>query len=59
MKIGFFQYNVIWRDRDANLSYIREKIKGFTFDLLVLPEFFTCGYAFDGKNELIPFSEDL
>ena len=59
MKIGFFQYNVIWRDRDANLSYIREKIKGSNFDLLVLPEFFTSGYAFDLKDELIPFSEDL
>ncbi|MCD7900238.1 MAG: carbon-nitrogen hydrolase family protein [Bacteroides sp.] len=59
MKIGFFQYNVIWRDRDANLSYIRKKIKGATFDLLVLPEFFTSGYAFDLKDELIPFSDDL
>jgi predicted amidohydrolase len=59
MKIGFFQYNVIWRNRDANLSYIREKIKGSTFDLLVLPEFFTSGYAFDSKDELIPFSENL
>lgn len=59
MKIGFFQYNVIWRERDANLSYIKEKIKGTTFDLLVLPEFFTSGYAFDLEEELIPFSEDL
>lgn len=59
MKIGFFQYNVIWEDGDANLSYIREKIKGSTFDLLVLPEFFTSGYACDLKDELILFSEDL
>ena len=59
MKIGFFQYNVIWRDRDANLAYIREKIKDSTFDLLVLPEFFTSGYAFDSKEDLIPFAENL
>jgi hypothetical protein len=37
MKVGFFQYNVIWRDREANLSYIRSKVKDSTFDLLVLP----------------------
>lgn len=43
MKIGFFQYNVIWRDRDANLAYVRDKIKGSTFDLLVLPEFSPVG----------------
>jgi len=59
MKIGFFQYNVIWRDRDANLIYIRERIKDFTFDLLVLPELFTSGYAFDLEDELIPFGENL
>jgi predicted amidohydrolase len=45
MKIGFFQYDVIWRDRDANLSYICSKIKDSVFDLLVLPELFTSGYA--------------
>jgi predicted amidohydrolase len=59
MKIGFFQYDVKWRDRDANLSYIRSKIKNVTFDLLVLPEFFTSGYAFDSREELLPFAENL
>ena len=59
MKIGFFQYDVIWRDRDANLSYISSKIRDSVFDLLVLPELFTSGYAFDTKEELIPFAENL
>ncbi|MCD8194669.1 MAG: carbon-nitrogen hydrolase family protein [Tannerellaceae bacterium] len=59
MKVGFFQYNVIWRDREVNLSYIRSKIKDSTFDLLVLPELFTSGYAFESKEELIPFAENL
>jgi len=45
MKIGFFQYDVFWRDREANLSYIDSKIKDSKFDLLVLPELFTSGYA--------------
>ena len=59
MKIGFFQYDVIWRNRDANLSYISSKIKNSVFDLLVLPELFTSGYAFNSKEELIPFAENL
>ena len=59
MKIGFFQYNVIWRDREANLSYISSKIKDSTFDLLVLPELFTSGFAFNSREELIPFGENL
>lgn len=59
MKVGFFQYNVIWRDRKANLSYIRSKIKDSSFDLLVLPELFTSGYAFESRNEFMPFAENL
>ncbi|MCD7900961.1 MAG: hypothetical protein LUH22_14150 [Bacteroides sp.] len=51
MKVGFFQYNIIRHDREANLSYISSNIKGSTFDLLVLPELFTSGYAFDSKEE--------
>ncbi len=27
MKIGFFQYDVFWRDREANLSYIDPTFK--------------------------------
>ncbi|MDR2915051.1 MAG: carbon-nitrogen hydrolase family protein [Tannerella sp.] len=59
MKVGFFQYNIIWRDREANLSYIRSKIKDSAFDLLVLPELFTSGYAFESREELMPFAENL
>ncbi len=59
MKVGFFQYAVFWRDREANLSYIKSKIENAKFDLLVLPELFTSGYAFDDKEELLPFAEEL
>lgn len=59
MKVGFFQYDVIWRDREANLSLIHSKIKDSTFDLLVLPEMFTSGYAFESRDELMPFAENL
>lgn len=59
MRVGFFQYAVVWRDREANLSYIKSKIENAKFDLLVLPELFTSGYAFDSREELLPFAEDL
>lgn len=59
MKIGFLQYAVIQRNREANLEYIASKVKDEKFDLLVLPEFFTSGYAFDKREELLPFVENL
>lgn len=59
MRVGFFQYAVIWRDVQANLDYIATAIKNESFDLLVLPEFFTTGYAMDSKEEILPFVEDL
>lgn len=58
MKVGFFQYDVV-RNRDANLEKIALTIENKQFDLLVLPELFTSGYAFDTKEELIPFLEEL
>ncbi len=37
MSVGFFQYAVVWRNKNANLSNIESKIKNEKFDLLVLP----------------------
>ncbi len=59
MKIGFFQYDIKRHDPKANLSYIATKINNSIFDLLVLPELFTCGYAFDSKDDIVPFAEDI
>ena len=59
MKIGFFQYAVIYKDRFANLEYIASKIKDESFDLLVLPELFTSGYYYDSKDELLIFAENF
>ncbi|MGG5507969.1 MULTISPECIES: carbon-nitrogen hydrolase family protein [unclassified Myroides] len=59
MRVGFFQYAVIWRNIQANLDYIAAAVQHEKFDLLVLPEFFTTGYAMDTKEEILPFVEDL
>lgn len=59
MRVGYFQYAVISRNREANLAYISAKLKGTSFDLLVLPELFTSGYAFDTPELILPFVEEL
>ncbi len=59
MRLGFLQYAVYHRDRDANLAYLARALNSVEFDLLALPELFTCGYAFDDPAELAAFSEDL
>lgn len=59
MKLGFFQYAVIARDPEANFARIAGALRGCRCDLLVLPELFTCGYAFSGRSELLPFAERL
>lgn len=59
MKVGYFQYAVIWRDIQANLNYIASRVGDHKFDLLVLPEFFTTGYAVDQITDILPFAEDL
>ncbi len=47
------------RDVEANLNYITQALANVKCDLLVLPELFTCGYAFDNLNELAVCSERL
>lgn len=59
MKLGFFQYPVIWGNPAENFSYIRRALRGCRCDLLVLPELFPCGYLFDNAGEIARFAETL
>lgn len=59
MKSGFFQYPVIRCNPEANFDYIIQAVNGCRCDLMVLPELFTCGYAFKDKSEIMPFAECL
>lgn len=59
MRIGFFQYAVFYRDREANLEYISRRLNGEIFDLLVLPELFTSGYSCDDSEEMRRMGEYL
>lgn len=58
-KVGFLQYPVIYCNCKENLDYIESKIRNETFDLLVLPELFTSGYAFDDPVDIVPYVEIL
>ena len=59
MKVGFFQYAVFQRDVKANLDYLETKLQSTQFDLLVLPELFTSGYAFDHSSDIEPYVENI
>lgn len=57
MKAGFFQYDVVQHNYEANLHYLREQVRGLDFDLLVLPELFTSGYLFENRRQLRAFAQ--
>lgn len=59
MKVGFFQFSVAHKNPESNLDYIESRIAGRKYDLLVLPELFTSGYAFESKEEIFPYAESL
>jgi predicted amidohydrolase len=58
MKIGYIQTSPLFGDKDANLSQADELMKGIRADLLVLPELFSTGYAFQSKEELSDLAEE-
>ena len=49
MKIGFFQFNIAFKNPEANRKALEEQLIGKTFDIVVLPELFTTGYLL-GSN---------
>ncbi|HIE06025.1 MAG TPA: hypothetical protein EYP58_04415 [bacterium (Candidatus Stahlbacteria)] len=59
MKVGFYQFAPRFGNKEENLITIEEKVKKCDFDLLVLPELCTTGYAFTSKDELRSFSEPI
>ena len=59
MKVGFFQFSPIFGEKNKNLSKVIQTISKVNADLIVLPELFTTGYAFESKDELIPLAEEI
>lgn len=47
MKIIGFSQDVIWRDKQANIRLIEERLHNVTADLFLLPEMFTTGFCME------------
>lgn len=58
MKIGFCQFNVAYKNPDANLDKIKDMISGSDADLIVLPELCLSGYYFKSKEELYEYADE-
>lgn len=55
IKAAAIQFNVKQGDVDANLAYVRDaltRVAGQGANLVVLPEMWTCGFAYRNLNEL-------
>jgi predicted amidohydrolase len=59
MRVGYFQFDVVWGDPDRNVAIIESAVGGADTDLIVLPELCTTGYLFDSVEALNGLAEPL
>ncbi len=59
MKIGFFQFNPDFGQKERNLEKVNSVLREVRDALLVLPEFFSTGYQFIDMREVEEFSEEI
>ncbi|MDH5588038.1 MAG: acyltransferase [Nitrospirota bacterium] len=59
MKVGIFQFDPLFGERQRNLESILHAIDSFQGDLLVFPELAMSGYQFLSKEEAWELAEDL
>lgn len=57
MKIGIYQFNPYFGNKEKNLQKVKEAIAKSNCDLVTLPELFSTGYSFKDRNELQRYSE--
>ncbi len=57
MKVGFYQFDVQYGEKEKNLQKVIDTLVKNDFDLIVLPELFTTGYLFPSKEEAISYGE--
>ena len=57
MKIGFVQTSPRFGEKQENFRHVKEMLAGCQADLLVLPELFATGYAFNSREEAMDLSE--
>ncbi len=59
MRVGYFQFDVVRGNSDANLAIIESALAGTSADLVVLPELSTTGYLFESPEALAKIAEPL
>ncbi|HOI26991.1 MAG TPA: nitrilase-related carbon-nitrogen hydrolase [Paludibacteraceae bacterium] len=51
MKVAFFQYDIVWQDKEANFQKVENQLKaGIDADVLVLPEMFSTGFCMEPEG---------
>jgi beta-ureidopropionase len=59
MKVGFFQMEPVLLDTDANVDTVLRTLERIEADLIVLPELFHSGYAFETREEVKRVAESI
>jgi predicted amidohydrolase len=58
-RVGYFQFEPVFGDRDGNLGRIRRALAEARADLIVLPELCTSGYIFASREEVEHLAEPI
>ena len=59
MKVGFVQFEVLFGNKEHNLTTVSRLLGTEKADLWVLPELFNTGYLFTSQEELTRLAEDV
>ncbi len=57
MVLGFVQFGPVFGEKEQNFRVVEKLLTGCKADLIVLPELFATGYAFQSKKEAASLSE--
>jgi 5-aminopentanamidase len=59
MKVGFYQFDPVFGDKQGNIAKVLTRLRSSKADLLVLPELFATGYQFISRDEVFALSEPV
>lgn len=57
MKVGVYQFDMVFCDKEQNVKQIEHALHGKDVDIVVLPELFSTGIMFSSKEEAIAQAE--
>lgn len=59
MKAGFYQFDPVFGEKDANIDKVIDVLTNADADLIVLPELFATGYQFVSHREVAQLAENI